>query len=352
MKGVFEAPKETKMPDEKDPQAAGAPKPEMLQPQAETMSPTESGESGSEKIVGKPRRITYRPSHKATFIGIAVVALILLANVGILMFLLRDKTSAEATKDNEVTLSGATLDKLGMNRSPTGNEKTALIIGPNSEFRGEVKIGGNTSIGGQLILNSKFTAGSAAINNFEAGKTSVQEININGDATATTLNLRKDLTAVGTTRLQGPTTIGQLLTVNNNANITGNLAVGGTLSTKGLSVSNLTADGTLTIGGHIITRGSAPSVSSGSGVGSEGTVSISGNDAAGTVAVNFSTGAGPGTLANVQFRSSYSNTPKVIITPVGRAGAFYVNRTANGFSIESGSAQGPGGMAFDYIVMQ
>lgn len=340
------------MPEEKDPNAAGVPKPEMLQPQAEAVSPTEGTGPSSDKSVGKPRRVTYRPSHKATFVGIAVVALILLANVAILMFLLRDKTNAEAAKDNEVTLSGATLDKLGMSRTPTGNEKTELVIGPKSRFNSDVKIGGNASIGGQLILNSKFTASSAAISTLEAGKTAVQELNINGDATASTLNLRKDLTAVGATRLQGPTTIGQLLTVNNNANITGNLAIGGTLSTKGLAVSNLTADGTLTIGGHIITRGAAPSVSGGGGIGPEGTVSISGNDAAGTVAVNFGTGAGPGTLATVKFRSGYGNTPKVVITPVGRGGVFYVNRTASGFSIESGSAQAPGGMAFDYIVMQ
>lgn len=177
-------------------------------------------------------------------------------------------------------------------------------------------------------------------------------MNVNGDATATNLNLRKDLTVLGATKLQGPVTIGQLLTVSGSMNVGGNLAVGGILSARGFQASSLVSDSTLTIGGHMISRGAVPGVGSGPAVGSNGTVSISGNDAAGTVAVNVGGGAGNGILAHVAFRNQYGATPHVVITPVGQGGAFYVNRTVGGFSIGVSGSIGAGGYAFDYIVMQ
>jgi len=113
------------------------------------------------------------------------------------------------------------------------------------------------------------------------------------------------------------------------------------------------SDSTLTIGGHVITRGAAPGVGPGSALGANGTVSISGNDASGTVAANIGTGGGNGILAQVAFRSQYSNTPHVVVTTVGSGmGSVYVSRTAWGFSIGVNGAVAPGGYAFDYIVMQ
>ena len=148
-------------------------------------------------------------------------------------------------------------------------------------------------------------------------------------------------------------TLGQLLTVNNSVNIVGNLAVGGSISVRNFQASSLISDTTLTIGGHIITRGSAPGASAGPAVGSSGTVSISGNDASGTVAVNIGVGASPGVLANISFKSSYGNTPHVVVTAVGQGPAgVFVNRNSGGFSIGVNNALPPGGYAFDYIVMQ
>jgi hypothetical protein len=108
----------------------------------------------------------------------------------------------------------------------------------------------------------------------------------------------------------------------------------------------------LTIGGHVITRGNAPAVATGPGVGSNGTTSISGNDASGTVAVNTGVGAAGGLLASVTFTRAYSTTPHVIVTPVGNYVNVYINRTVNGFTISSAGALAPAGYAFDYIVMQ
>jgi hypothetical protein len=155
------------------------------------------------------------------------------------------------------------------------------------------------------------------------------------------------LAVAGSSHLQGPVTMDNLVTLNSGMNVTGNLSVGGVLSIGAFSTN------TLTVSGHILTRGSAPGVSPGGSLGMNGTVSISGNDAAGTVAVNIGVGGGNGTLANISFIQQYSSTPHVIITAATRgAGSVYVTRNANGFTIGANNALSPGGYIFDYIVMQ
>ncbi len=209
------------------------------------------------------------------------------------------------------------------------------------------------TVAGQFKLNSKFSASDASLAKLEAGDTSLGQLNVNGDGTVSSLNLRKDLLVTGLTRLQGAVTVSQVLTVNNNLNVSGNLAVGGVLTARGFQASSLVSDTTLTIGGHIITRGAAPGVGPGSALGSNGTVSISGNDAAGTVAANIGVGAGNGIIANVAFRAQYGSTPHVVVTAVGAGvGSVYVNRSIGGFSIGVNGSLAPGGYAFDYIVMQ
>ncbi len=328
-------------PQEETPAKEAEPAPDSKDPKAKI------------EIPKRPRRGTYRPSHKATFIGLAVVVAILAINVGVVLFFLKGNSSSDGQGNkDEVILSTDSLDKLGVSKTAVGNLGTELIVGPNSKFLNKVTVGGDVSVAGQLRLNSKFSANDASLTNLQAGNTALQQLNVNGESSLSTLNLRNDLTVTGATKLQGAVTISQLLTVNSSVNITGNLAVGGTLSARSFQASSLVSDSTLTIGGHIITRGLAPSVGGGGALGSNGTVSISGNDASGTVAVNVGVGASSGMLAQVTFRQGYSNTPKVIVTAVGRAMDLYVNRSASGFSIYSNTALSPGGYAIDYIIMQ
>ena len=332
---------------------SGAPAPEMLGVQGEqpiSSTPTEQPESKPKRSL---KRTTYRPSHKATFIGLAVVAGILVLNGAIVAWLVnaQDAASAEKTKDT-VTLSAETLDGLGVSRNPVGNLGAELTIGPQTTFNGKVTMGSDLSVGGKLELKGDFSAASGNFTKLQAGESSLQQLNVNGDATATNLNIRTNLAVAGNTTLQGPVTMSQLLTINNSLNVAGNVAVGGTLSARNFQANSLTSGSTLTVGGHIITNGSAPNVGKGGAVGTNGTVSISGNDAAGTVAVNTGTGAGNGLLAQVSFKSQYGNIPKVVVTPVGGYAAVYTTRSIGGFNIYSASAMPPDGYAFDYIVMQ
>lgn len=336
------------------------PKPEVLKSQSDDDVPasyvTTAAKSAPERPKLRLRRTAYRPSHKATFIGLAVVVGVLAVNAVVITFIIGSQSNSAASTANTgaVTLSTSALNKLGVSRNAVGNSSEELVVGPNSRFNGTLTVGSNVSIGGQLTLNSKFTATDASLTNLQAGDTSLQKLNVNGDGTVTNFNLRQNLAVVGTSTLQGPVTLSQLLTVNNNANVIGNLAVGGTLTVRSFEASSLVSDTTLTIGGHLITAGSQPSYSRGGALRSSDTVSLSGNDASGTVQVNIGAGSSSsGTLIQVSFRNQYANTPHVVISPVGNSpGGYYVNRSSTGFSIAVANGLSNGGYAFDYIVVQ
>lgn len=337
-------------------EASSGPKPEALTAQDEGGSIADAYANNvtqSDKPIKPIKRGSYRPSHKATFIGFGVVAIILAINVGIVLFVMRSQSDSAAQKaQSEVTLSSDTLNSLGVNKTAVGNEGAKLTVGPDSTFNGTVTIAKNVSIGGNLQLNSKFTTSDASIATLQAGDASLNKVTVNGDVSADSLLLRKDLTVPGATRLNGAVTIAQLLTVNNNVNIIGSLAVGGSLSVHNFQASSLTSDTTLTIGGHVITRGSTPGVSGGSGLGQSGTVSLSGTDTSGGISLGIGVGSGGGLLCSVTFTQQYAATPHVVVTAVGQNMNLYINRNASGFQVYASGALAAGGYAIDYIVMQ
>lgn len=348
------------MPKEPDSQpqrtSDARPNPEALSVEDSGVATTAVDSTGAQKVrIGERlRRVTYRPSHRATFIGLAVVAVIMAANIAAVAYFIRsgDEARADTAKDG-VTLSTETLSSLGVNKNPVSNQGTELTIGPATKFNNKVIIGGDMSVAGQLQLNNKLMTSEASISKLDAGAVTMNQVTINGDTTGNGLSLRKDLVVAGTTKIQGAVTLNQMLSVNSNATVTGNLAIGGTLSARGFQASNLITDTSLIIGGHIITRGNAPGVSAGGAVGSNGTVSISGNDASGSVAVNTGVGAGGGVLATISFQHGYGVTPHVVVTPVGAAVPnMFINRTGDGFSINVSGALAPGGYMFDYVVVQ
>ncbi len=332
-----------------------APAPEVLKPQDDSATIPEPEESSSAAAQGgaaakveKKRRLTYRPSHRATFIGIGVVLAVLAINAGVVFFFIQSQAKDDSqVQRDQVTISTEALEKLGVNKTAVGNLGTQLVVGPDSRFNGTLEVAGDTNISGQLTLNNKLSAADASLTKLQAGDVAVSLLNVNGDATATNLALRSNLAVAGTTEMQGA------VMVSNNMNVIGNLTVGGSLFAGSFQAANLVAGSTLTLGGHVVTKGVAPGVSAGGGVGSNGTVSISGTDTAGTVAVNVGTGGGNGVLANIDFHDNFADTPHVMVTAVGRsAGSIYVNRTSTGFSISVGNALSAGGYAFDYVIVQ
>lgn len=333
------------------------PAPEELRAQSDDGSPaleTSTSSTAHNKVNLKLHRSVYRPTHKATFIGLSVVIAILAVNAGAIFFLMNAQNKpSNSVQQSDMTISPSVLDTLGTSRNSIGNSGTELVVKPNSTFDGKITVSGEASISGQLKLNSKLTGTEASLSKLTAGDTSLAQLNVSGDGTLTNLNLRKDLTVIGSTKLQGAVTVSQLFTVANNMSVSGSLAVGGVLSARSFQANNLTSDTVLTVGGHIVTGGSAPGYSAGGALGSNGTVGLSGNDAAGTISVNFGTGGGNGLLASVTFLNPYTNIPHIVVTPIGCGiNVYIISRSRTGFSIGTSSSISSIGCGFDYIVMQ
>lgn len=350
--------------------ASQAPKDEATaQPEAEVLTPRAAdtaagaGET-SAPLPANPKDGTplhkrvYRPSHRATFIGLAAVAAILFINAVIIGLVIRGQSSTSEPPTGQVTINQDALDKLGVNQSDVGSSGVLLTITPDTSFKGDVVVGGTIQVAGKLKLNGKFSASDAEFTQLEAGNTTLNQLGVSGDSTLTSLTIPNSLVVTGTTRLQGAVTVTQLLTVNNSVNVSGNLAVGASVSASSISANTLTAISSLVIGGHVTTAGTVPAVSrgpngAGTPLGINGSVSISGNDQAGTVAFNVgASSGGSGLIATVTFHTAYSNTPHVTVTPIGFLSTFFITRTATGFAISIGNAPGPGGYAFDYHVEQ
>lgn len=304
----------------------------------------------------KRRLFAYRPSHKATFIGLGVVILIIALNAGVLLFLLQKESSNQkAISNKSVTISPATLNKLGVTDAQIGNSNEQLSIGPNTVFGSNLTVAGSASIGGQLHLNAPLTASSAILAQLQAGNTSVSSLNINGSATASSLSVRNNLSVGGAVQFQNTVTVAQLLTVDSSAAVANNLSVGGELSANTLAGSNLVISGIVQAEGHIVTTGSSPAVGpAGPAIGSNGTVSLSGNDMSGIIDINV--GANPatsGAVAHIAFHSAYGATPVVVISPLNRWGDFYVaNLSTGGFDIYTASALNASLYQLDYMVEQ
>jgi hypothetical protein len=337
-----------------------APAPESLNAKRDELAKDPSAAEAAPKREASPKRVrrgSYRPSHRATFIGLAVVIIILGVNAGVITFLIKGQNKKIQSAQGQVTISQAALDKIGVNQNPVGDSGIVLTVNPNAKFNGNLQVAGNVSVGGFLNLNKALTVSNANITQLQAGNTSLQQLNVNGDGTVSNLNVRSQLTVTGTSHFQGPTTLSQLLTVQGGINVSGNLAVGGTLAVGSFHTSSLVSDFGLTFGGHVITQGSAPGVSAGNAacLGQSGTVSISGNDAAGTVDVNVGAGSncgGDAVVAYVSFRTGYTNIPKVVVTAVGPgADNVYVDPSTGGFDIGVSSITNAG-HEFDYIVEQ
>lgn len=341
---------------------SGQPEPETLKPRsAETgTAPAETTEALPAKD-GKPvhRRI-YRPSHRATFIGLGAVAIVLIINAVIIGLVVRNQGSQADQPTGQVTINQDALDKLGVNQSGTGGSGVQLTIAPDTNFKGNVVVGGDIQAAGQLKLNGTFQASTARFTQLDTGNASANQLAVSGISTLADVAIPKSLNVTGTTRLQGAVTVTQLFTVNNSVNISGNLSVGAALSAGSVSGATVAAISNLVIGGHVISSGSVPAVSrgpngSGTALGINGSVSISGNDQAGTIAFNVGTNSdGCGLIATVTFHSDYNSTPHVVVTPIGDVGSFYISRNTNGFtvSLSSCGSLNTGGYAFDYIVEQ
>ena len=232
---------------------------------------------------------------------------------------------------NGQELSADTINSLSDTNAQVGDSKQTLTIASNSVFNGRV-----------LIRDSLDVAGTIRV----GGSLSLPGITVSGTSNFDSIQVANNLSIAGSAAVQGNLSTQGTLTVS------GSASFGGPISAPALNIDNLVLASDITLNRHVSTGGGSPGVSSGTAVGSGGTVSISGSDTSGTVTINIGGSPVAGVLANITFVNSYGRTPHVVISPVGSNAAgvqYYVTRTATGFSIATTNAAA-GSFSFDYIV--
>ena len=245
-----------------------------------------------------------------------------------------NKKSADQTTINGQTLSQEDLNNLGSSDQQVGDAQQTLTIASNAVFNGRV-----------LVRNDLDVAGTIRV----GGALSLPGITVSGTSAFENVQIANNLSVAGNAAVQGT------LTVQQNLSVGGSASFAGQISAPSLSVDKLILNQDLQINRHIDAGGATPVASRGGAVGGSGTVSVSGTDTAGTVSINFGPGSTAGVIATITFANNFSQTPHVVITPVGSSCAglnYYVNRTTGGFSINTTNAGGAGtSCAFDYIAI-
>lgn len=287
----------------------------------------------------KPPKKTFTQKFKAMLEKVNVYVLIFVVILALAGFgaFVSYKTSKNAEQNANVLgqdLSSEELAKLNQSETAVGDAKQTLTIASNSVFNGRVLVKNNLDVAGTIKVG---------------GALSLPGITVSGTSTFENVSVASNLSIAGNTAIQGA------LTVQKNMTVAGGASFGGPISSPQVSTDKLVLNSDLQINRHIDAGGATPGISRGGAIGGSGTVSISGTDTAGTVSINFGPGTGPGIIGNISFRSAFTQTPHVVITPVGSSCAelnYYVTRSTGGFSIGTTNAGTVGtSCSFDYIAI-
>jgi cytoskeletal protein CcmA (bactofilin family) len=235
---------------------------------------------------------------------------------------------------NGQNLSAQDLQNLKNNDTTVGDPKQTLTVASNAIFNGRVLVRDSLDVAGTLRVG---------------GALSLPGITVSGTSAFENVQVANNLSVSGNESIQGT------LTIQQNLSVGGTATFAGSITAPSLSIDQLIMNKDIQLNRHIDAGGPTPKVTSGTAVGNTGTVSISGTDTAGTVNINFGSSPVAGIIANITFGNNFSQTPHVVITPVGSncaALTYYVSRTAAGFSI--GTANGgpaSSSCAFDFIAI-
>lgn len=246
---------------------------------------------------------------------------------------LKQKNSDASPTTPTQELDAESLKKLKNTDSTVGDPKQTLTVQSNAIFSGKVlirdslDIAGELKVGGTLNLTGLIVSGTTSLDQIQGNKLSI----------------------AGDGNIQGQLIVQKGLT------ISGGASFGGPLSAPTITVETLQLSGDFLINRHIDAGGTTPNLINGGALGGGGTSSVSGTDTAGTIAINTGSGPVPGCFATLTFSKSFNAQPHIVVTPVGGSAAslnYYINRTANGFSMCTANAAPAGAnFAFDYIVI-
>ncbi len=270
-------------------------------------------------------------------LNIYLLIFIFIIVVAVVVTFIAYQQSKKADEKNQANisttpLSEEDLEKLRQTDVKVGDPKQILSVESNAVFAGKVLVRDSLEVAGQLKIGGPLNLPGISV----AGMSIFDQITANS------------------LQIAGNTTIDGQLNVQNNVGISGNLTVGGTISSSRLNIETLVVNQDLQITRHIDAGGGTPGGSSGNALGGGGTASVSGTDTAGTISINTGGGTTPGCFININFTQRF-NSPHIAIAPIGAAAGginYYVNRSGTGFSLcTSNSAPAGQSFAFDYIVI-
>jgi hypothetical protein len=292
--------------------------------------------TGGEKTTAPP------PPAKRSFIKklwdkfniyLVLFVFVLILAIGIVVVLTaKSRQTAQKGIDSQGLTEDA-LKQLASTDITVGNSKQILTIQANTVFAGAVlirsnlEVAGTLKIGGDLSLSDLVVTGTSKL----------------GDADANNLSVA------------GAVTLNNTLTLRNGINASGRSSFNGELVANSIATGALTLNGDLKLTHHITAGGTIPAIERGAAVGGGGTVSLSGSDTSGSIAINTGSAPPAGCFATITFSEKFSNTPHVVITPVGSSTAgldYYVTRSTTSFLICAlNSAPAGQTLGFDYIVL-
>jgi cytoskeletal protein CcmA (bactofilin family) len=243
------------------------------------------------------------------------------------------KTPATAT----TTLTQDTLNKLANSDATVGDTGQTLTVNGNAVFSGSVLVRSDLNVAGTIKVGGPIQLADLTVSN------------------STNLNTAQ----INTLQVAQTSTFQGLVTLQTGINVAGSASFTGAVSVNNLTVTHLTMSGNavLEVPNHISFTGASPGRQSidFNALGNGGSASINGSDTTGTF--NMHTGAGPtgGCYLTVTFNRPFTNTPHVIISPIGSAAGsmeYYVdNRTTTGFKLCSNNAPAANAtFAFDYFI--
>lgn len=232
------------------------------------------------------------------------------------------------------SLSEDALKQLANTDTTVGNNSQTLTIQGNAVISGQTLTRGDLNVAGNLQTGGSIQGPSLTISG---------AVNL-GDTQANNLQVATNLA------VQGTTTVRDL-------NVAGASTFSGNLTASQLTVTRLVLSGnaSLEIPNHIRFSGPSPNRTFNTGIlGNGGSASVNGSDTSGTINVNSGNNPTSGCFMRVIFSQGFSNSPHVIVSPVG-AGAgqmqYYVERNNAGFNLCSANpAPANQAFAFDYFV--
>jgi cytoskeletal protein CcmA (bactofilin family) len=311
-------------------QAPSAPNPISPQPTTDTTHPEDTPPATTPKQPAKQlfSHVSRRSTIFLPLFGLLVIAVIVIT---VLAYQHGKSTTPPVADQN---LTPAELSHLANSNEVVGTSNQVLSVQSSSIFNGQVLIRKNLQVAGTIKVG---------------GSLNLPGISVSGNSTFSQLQVANNLSVGGNTNIQGNLTVQKDLSVN------GSGTFSGPLNAPQITVATLQLTGDLNLTNHINAGGPIPSRNTGSAVGSGGTSSVSGSDTAGTATINTGSNPAAGCYITVNFVNAFSNTPDVVITPVGSASAslsYYVNRSTTSFSICAINAPQAGQTyIFDYIAL-